>query len=195
MKTRNFVVMVTVILISIVIISCHSIPRIRGNGDMVTFERTFSSFEKVQTAGSVVVNYRASQEYRVAVTVDSNLEEYTRVYTEGNVLKIGTEERGSYSFTNYIVDVYCPKLSAVSMSGSVRFNGIDEINSSTFAAVISGSGKMNGTFECEEFSIRISGSGKITAKGSAKEMNISVSGSGDFFGSDFQTNKDRKSVV
>jgi hypothetical protein len=187
MKIRYFATMVAVILIFAVFISCRSIPRIKGNGNMAAFEKALSSFEKIQVTGSAVVNFRAGQEYRVVVTVDSNLEEYTRVYTEGNVLKIGTKERGSYHFTNFIVDVYCPKLSAVSISGSVRFNGIDEINASIFELVISGNGKINGTFECEEFSAKISGSGQIAAKGSAKEMNISVSGTGDFYGNAFQT--------
>jgi hypothetical protein len=188
MKKRYFTAIVAAILISGAFISCCSYPHIEGNGDMVTFERTVSHFEKIKISGSVVVNYRASQEYRVVVTVDSNLEEYTRVYTEGNLLKIGTQEKKSYSFTKYIVDIYCPKLSAVSISGSVRFNGIDKIYTPIFELEISGSGRINAAFECENFSAKISGSGDITAKGSAKETNISVSGSGEFKGNDFQTN-------
>jgi hypothetical protein len=209
MKIRNFVIIAAVIAISAAFTSCRSLVRVKGNGNIVTSERAVLPFEKIQIRGSAVVNYHASLEYRVVVTIDSNLEEYTRVYTEGNELKIGTKrEKGkSYSFTNYIVDVYCPKLSAVSVSGSVLFNGIDKINASTFALTISGSGKVNGTFECENFTTRISGSGdieshiecnkfeasisgagKITVTGSAKDMNVSGSGSMTFTGNEFQTN-------
>jgi len=187
-KIQKFAIILAVIGILTVFTSCRSITHIRGNGDMVTSERTVSAFEKIQISGSAVVNYRASQEYRVAVTVDSNLEEYTRVYTDGNVLKIGTKNGKSYSFTNYIVDVYCPTLSAVSSSGAVRFNGIDKIVASTFTLGISGSGKVNGTFECNKFEADISGSGEIDVSGFAKEMNVSVSGSVTFNGKEFQTN-------
>jgi hypothetical protein len=206
MKIQNFPIIVAAIGIFAAFTSCNSFVHIKGNGDMVTSERDVSAFEKIQTSGSAVVNYHASQGYRVVVTVDSNLEEYTRVYTEDNVLKIGTESGKSYSFTKYIVDVYCPKLSAVSISGSARFNGMDEISASTFALAISGSGKINGTFECEDFSARISGSGniesriecskfkadisgsgKITVTGSAKDMDLSGSGSVTFTGNEFQT--------
>jgi hypothetical protein len=209
MKKQDFIIIIAAILISAAFTSCRSLARIKGNGDMVTSERAVSAFEKIQIRGSAVVNYHASLEYRVVVTVDSNLEEYTMVYTEGNELKIGTKnEKGkSYSFTNYIVDVYCPKPSAVSVSGSVLFNVIDKINTSTFALAVSGSGKVNGTFECENFSAFITGSGdieshiecnkfeaaisgasKITVTGSAKDMDVSGSGSMIFTGNEFQTN-------
>jgi len=206
-KIRNIAVIVAAIGISAVFISCRSLPHIRGNGDMVTSERSVSAFEKMQIIGSVVINYHASQEYRAVVTVDSNLEEYTRVYTEGDTLKIGTKNGKSYSFTKYIVDVYCPKLNAVSVSGSVRFNGMDKISTSTFALGVSGSAKINGAFECENFTARISGSveieshiecnkfevdisgsGEIAVSGAAKETSVSVSGSATFTGNEFQTN-------
>jgi len=187
MKKPYFIIIVAVIGISAVFISCYSLPHINGNGVMVTSERDVSRFERIQISGSATVNYHASQEYRAVVTVDSNLEEYTRVYTEGDTLKIGTRNRKSYSFTNYTVDVYCPKLNAVSASGSVRFNGMDKINTSTFDLGISGSAKINGTFECNKFNADISGSSEIAVSGSAQEMSISVSGSVTFSGQEFQT--------
>jgi len=205
MKKTNAIIIAAIGIFAF--ISCRSLPHIRGNGDMVTSERTVSPFEEIQISGIAVVNYRASQEYRVVVTVDSNLEEYTRVYTEGDTLKIGTKNGKSYSFTNYIVDVYCPKLDAVSVSGAVRFNGIDKIDTSKFKLGISGSAKINGTFECDNFSAQISGSGEIeshiecnkfeadisgsgeiSVSGAAKETSVSVSGSAAFTGNEFQTN-------
>jgi hypothetical protein len=206
MKKPDFIIIVTAIGISAALISCHSLTHIKGNSAMVTSERAVSPFEKIQISGSAAVNYHASQEYRAVVTVDSNLAEYTRVYTEGDTLIIGTENGKSYSFTNYTVDVYCPKLNAVSVSGSVRFIGMDKINTSTFKLSISGSAKINGTFECDNFSARISGSwdmesriecnkfdadisgsGKMDVSGTAKEMSISVSGSVIFSGKEFLT--------
>ena len=213
MKKIKFIIVVAAIGILAVFVSCRSLGHIKGNGDMVTSERAVSPFEEIQISGRAVVNYHASQEYRAVVTVDSNLEEYTMVYTEGDVLKIGTKSGKSYSFTNYIVDVYSPKLNAVSVSGSVRFNGMDKISTSTFALGISGSAKINGTFGCDNFSVRISGSGDIeshiecnkfeadisgssaiTATGSAKEMSVSVSGSVSFNGNEFQTSNANVSI-
>jgi len=187
MKIPYFIAIVAAIGISVFFISCRSLAHINGNGVMVTSERAVSHFEKIQISGSAVVYYHASQEYRAVVTVDSNLEEYTRVYTEGDTLKIGTKNRKSYSFTNYTVDVYCPKLSAVSVSGSVCFNGIDKISVSIFTLRVSGSAKINGSFECIKFDADLSGSGEIAISGTAKEMSVTISGSAAFSGKEFQS--------
>ena len=207
MKKPNFIIVVAAIGISAVFISCYSLTYIKGNGVMVTSEKVVSNFGKIQISGSTVVNYHESQIYRAVVTVDSNLEEYARVYTVGNTLKIGTKNGKACSFTNYTVDVYCPKLDAVSVSGSAHLNGMDKINTSTFALDVSGSVKINGAFKCDNFSAKISGSadmeshiecnkfnadisgsGKLDVSGSAKEMKVSVSGSVTFSGKEFQTN-------
>jgi hypothetical protein len=177
-----------------------------GNGNMVTSEKPVSAFDSIQISGSVAVNYHTSQEYRAVVTVDSNLEEYVRIETRGGVLTIGTK-RGHYRFTNYTVEVYAPSLTGVSISGSVRFEAVDKIAAPSFNLNISGSGKIKGSFENDNFSTRISGSadmdsyivcgsfraaiagsGNIKLSGSANNLDISVSGSGDFAGSEFKAN-------
>jgi len=179
----------------------------RGNGNLVTFEKPLSQFEKLQISGRAIVNFYESREYRAVVTVDSNLQEGVRIYIDNDVLKIGTKNGRSYIFTQYIVDVYCPRLSGISISGSVRFEGKDKINSPSFNLNISGVGKITGAFECSDFSATISGSadinsrlicnslkagisgsGKITLAGETKDLDITVSGSGDFIGHELCAN-------
>ncbi|MDR0496526.1 MAG: DUF2807 domain-containing protein [Treponema sp.] len=186
MKKPAFIVIIAIIGISFISISCCSIPK-RGNGNLVTSEKPISAFDSIGVSGSVTVNYHASQEYRAVVTVDSNLDEFVEVYTQGGVLKIGTKS-GSYSFTTFIVDVYSPSLSGISVSGSVRFEGMDKIITPTFKLYVSGSGKLKGDFECDTFTTNISGSGDITLTGSSNNLDITVSGSGKLTGNEFQTN-------
>ena len=181
------------------------LPKI-GNGRMVTSEKSISPFWSIQIEGSAIVNFHVSQDFRAVVTVDSNLEEYTRVYTQNQVLNIGTKKRGNYQFTNYTVDVYAPRFEGLSISGAARFEGMDKITISSFKLNISGLGKIEGSFECNSFSTSISGSGNINIyvishdfnasvsgaadialAGSTKEMNISVLGSGDLNGTEFVT--------
>jgi len=164
-------------------VSCEDLP-ISGDGNLVTSERTVSSFEKITVSGSAAVRFHVSQEYRAVVTVDSNLEEYTRVFTRENVLNIGTE-RGNYRFTKYLVDVYCPVVTGVSISGSGQFSGDDTLIASTFDTNISGSGKIDGTIECDTFSVKITGSGKVTVGGNSNDFSIDISGSGNFNGDAF----------
>ena len=190
MKKMNIFAMIVFMSISVVLVSCIEIDAhifVRGNGIFATSERFVSSFEKIHGSGSVEIRYHASREYRVVVTVDSNLEQYVKIETRNNVLEIGTKN-GSYSFTKYLVDVYCPSLSSVSLSGSCDFFGDDAIIVSRFESNLSGSGKLKGTIECDNFTAKITGSGKMTVFGNSTDSHITISGSGDFYGNEFYVN-------
>jgi len=161
---------------------------VRGNGNITTSEKSVSSFEKINISGSAEVHFYASQEYRTFVTVDSNLLEYLEIDTKGNTLNIGTKS-GNLKFTKYLVEVYCPAVNSVSISGSGRFAGMDDINVSAFTLNISGSGRIEGTIKSETFAAKISGSGSIMLIGNGDDSDIDISGSGSFNGNEFSINK------
>ena len=189
MKTL-FCKIVGIIGIVVVCVSCSKSFWIKGNGDLVISEKPVSTFEKIKCTGVAEVRFHASEEYRAVVTVDSNLDEYVEIFTKNNVLHIGNKNdcgHSSYSFTKYLVDVYGPFVTAVTISGSGSFKGVDEIVASTFEVAVSGSGKIDGIVVCEHFSVKISGSGKITVAGATKDADISISGSGRFNGNEFDT--------
>ncbi len=159
----------------------------KGNGKIITYEKTVSSFEKINGYGSEDIRFHASEEYQVEITVDENLREYVDIYVKNNELYIQTKKKCRYSFTKFTVDVYCPSLNGVSIRGSGKFETMDVISTSTFQTTISGSGRIEGTVECENFSGKISGSGKITLAGSSKNARLEISGSGKFNGEEHHT--------
>jgi hypothetical protein len=178
-----------------------------GNEKIISSERTLNSFEKIHVSGTANVRFHISQDYRAVVTVDSNLEKYVELTVRDKTLNIGTRNGGSFSFTEFTVDVYCPGLTGVSVSGSGDFTAIDKITAAAFESRVSGSGKLIGTIECDDFSVtlsgsgkmdniiicsnfsaHISGSGKITVSGTGNDLDIRISGSGDFIGLEYQTN-------
>ena len=179
--------MLFIIGVSSSYVSCASYLFIRGNGDLVTSERDVSSFDKICSGGSAEIRFHPSQESRVVVTTDSNLIDYVTTETKSKTLNIGTEW-GSYSFTKIVVDVYGPVLTGVSMSGSGKFYCGEEITATSFAADVSGSGRIEGSIECDKFTARISGSGKITVSGTSRDSGITISGSGNFYGKELCTN-------
>ena len=186
---------------------------IKGNGNIITSEETVSLFENVEVRVAADVNYHTSSEYRVVVTVDSNLLEYVVINTKGKTLHIGVGN-GGYSFTKFVVDIYCPYVAKVSIHGSGNFTTIDKIVVPAFKSDISGSGDIQGIFECEDFSAHISGSGEMngevkcndfsasivgsgtmTINGNGKNANIKITGSGNFNGKEFKTNNSDVSVT
>ncbi|MDR1802526.1 MAG: DUF2807 domain-containing protein [Treponema sp.] len=206
MKKSSFTAMAFIIGFSAICMSCAIFPII-GNGNLVSNEITVSQFEKINVSGSAEVRFHVGQGQRVVVTVDSNLSEYVDIFTRNKELNIRLKNRGSYSFTKFLVDVYCPVLTGVSVSGSGSFAAMDKITASSFEANISGSGKTEGIIECRDYSANISGSGKITNNvvcdtltanisgsgeititGTGRDSTVKISGSGDFYGIEFKTN-------
>jgi len=154
----------------------------RGNGHLIHSEKPVSMFEKIDNSSSADVCFHVGDEYRVVVTIDENLEKYVEIFTKDNILHIRTKN-GSYSFTKLLVDIYCPILTGISISGSGDFESKDIITVPTFKTTLSGSGDFKGSVECENFSATLSGSGDMTITGSSKEANIVLLGSGDLKGS------------
>jgi hypothetical protein len=171
-----------ILSVSIAFMSCIT----AGNGDITMDERALSPFKEITASGSTEVRFHAGTEYRAVVTADSNLIDQLETVVRGDVLIIRHRFSKSVSFTREIVDVYCPSIEGVTMSGSGHFEAGDKIATPVFRAKISGSGSINGTLECNKFSARISGSGKMNITGSSQEADIVMSGSGDFLGSEFR---------
>jgi len=186
MKKLNIAAVIFVIGFCAISLSCV-IFSIRGDGQLISTEKTVSQFEKINIASGAEVRFHASPNYRVVVTIDSNLYDYVDIFTRSRVLNIRTEY-GNYSPTRFQVDVYSPALSGVSVSGSGSFAAMDRIITSSFESVVSGSGTIEGTIECNSLTASISGSGAITIAGTGRESNVRISGSGDFNGIEFKTN-------
>jgi len=167
--------------------SCSILFPVKGNGNIETWERKLPKFEKIYSSGTAEVRFHTSTDtYRVEVTVDENLSEYVEVFSKNRTLNIRTKIGHSCSFTTFLVDVYCPVLSGVSISGSGSFESIDNMITSSFESNVSGSGKIEGTIDCSNFSARISGSGQISVSGKSTDFDVIISGSGHFNGDDFQ---------
>jgi len=187
MKNLNFFTLLLITVISMVYVSCDNFFHTVGNGDLVASERIVSTFEEISSSGSSEIYFYASQEYRVVVTTDSNLVDIITTDVRNNVLNIGFK-KDSCSFTRIQVDIYCPTLTGISISGSGSFTGNDSIITSTFDSKVSGSGEINGTIECGNFSAKITGSGKINVSGNGNNSDIDISGSGIFSGNNFTVN-------
>jgi hypothetical protein len=196
-------------LICAVFISCSFLPK-RGNGDLVELGKTFSSFEKINIAAggkNIEIHYYKSEEFKVDVTIDSNLQDDLNIDVKNDVLNIETKTGRTYWFTKCLVKVYSPAISAVTLAGAGSFRTEDKIIVPEFGITIAGTGKAEGAFECDTFnaqiagngnfdgsivceniSVQIAGTGDITLTGSSNDANISMTGSGKFNGTDFDTN-------
>ena len=195
------------ILLLVLGISFTNAAGSRGNGKIITIEMNVSPFEMIQISDRGAVNYYRGGEYRVVVAIDSNLEKRLDIVSRNNTLNIGLKSGYRVYPSRFVVDVYSPVLSGITISGSIQFEARDTISARDFRLNVSGNGRIGGNFECEGFATDISGSvdiesnvvcnrfsadisgyGRITLTGECNYLDISVSGSGTFDGDEFKTN-------
>ncbi|MDR1761879.1 MAG: DUF2807 domain-containing protein [Bacteroidales bacterium] len=187
MKNKLSLIAILFIMCAACVSCVDNLIPIKGNGKLVTSERNVSGFQKIDVSGDADVRFHKSTEYRAVITIDSNLEEHVEIVVKNDELKIKTKRGRNLRHTKFQVDVYCPTVTGVDMSGSGSFESEDKVISSMFRLDISGSGKVNVAVECENFFADISGSGKITATGNSNSTDIDISGSGKFHGKEFTT--------
>ncbi len=161
---------------------------INGSGILITTEKTVDSFEKITISSSADVVFFEAENSRVVITVDDNLIDFLEIESIDNILEIGTQH-GSYSFTEFKVEVYGAVPNTIIINGSGSFVNEQEFAVPFFTLVISGSGTILNRVACETYSAVISGSGRILLEGSAESLEIQLSGSGQFSGIEFQTNR------
>jgi hypothetical protein len=186
--------LIFIVVVSAIYASGNS-DGIRDSGNMVMYDRTIPAFETIQITsassnnngsdGKSIVRIHSSEEYRLSLTVDSNLSQYVEINIANNVLNIETTRRLANDF---IVDIYCPKISSISIGAVGKVEIIDKINVPSFSIEIDGAGEIDGNIECENFSAEVNGAGNFTMTGASKDAEINIDGVCTFNGEDFKIN-------
>ena len=156
--------------------------RIKGNGKVITENRTTASYEEIKISGSFDVDLVSGTEGNIIVKGEENLLSSVKIEVENNVLKIYTEKNKNISPSNgknIQITIPFEKISAVSLSGSGDVKSKNTIKTDTFSAQLSGSGDLNLDVEATTFDLGVSGSGDVVLKGNTGSFSTKLSGSGD----------------
>ena len=184
--------------------SCvFDISGIKGDGNVVSQERTASGFYGISIDGVANVNVRHGEDYRVVVTTDNNLQEFVFVEVKNGVLHINTKTKTKTKTntntnlkpTKFIVDVHLPELQSITLNGVGNVK-LSEGNASDLKISLSGAGNIDAqNYQVENIFITqsgvgnskiwatnslsgaLSGVGNISYKGNPT-VNIKVSGVG-----------------
>ncbi|RIV30315.1 DUF2807 domain-containing protein [Flagellimonas lutimaris] len=157
--------------------------RIKGNGDVVTIERSIGDYDEVAMAGWFDVELVSGTEGEITLKGESNLLEYIKTEVKNGKLVIKKEKGVNLKPSNWKsgIHVIVPieSIHAVSLSGSGDLVGQTTIKADHFSAAMSGSGDVTLMVEADELDASLSGSGDINLSGRATDFTVSVSGSGD----------------
>ena len=172
-----------------------SISGIKGDGNVVSQERTASGFYGITINGAANVNVQPGEDYKVVVNTDSNLQEYIIVEVKNDVLHVNTKSNTNLRPTKLIVEVHLPELQSINLSGvgnvrlpsgnasnlKISLSGVGNIDAQNYEVeniVITQSGVGNAKiWATNSLSGTLSGVGSISYKGNPT-VSVSVSGIG-----------------
>jgi hypothetical protein len=179
MKQRiGFVVMVSVMALSILACQVGGLTSIRGSGNVVTQEETFSGFDKVDASQAFEVDISQGDTFSVVIRIDDNLVQYLQVVKQGNTLKIGLKPGRRYNIRNAKMEaeVTMPELTGLHLSGASHGTITGFKSTKALDVDVSGASFLRGDIEAGDARFDVSGASQVTLTGSAQDVTIDASG-------------------
>src|SRR5210317_1313974 len=158
--------------------------RIKGNGNMVTEQRTLDSYDAISVTGWFDVELVSGKEGALTLSGEENLLEHIETKVKNGRLIVKSEsgyslQPSSWKGKGILITIPVEDINSVVFSGSGDVEAKTKLVSDNFEVVLSGSGDINLELESDEVVVTLSGSGDIVLKGSSDKLNVTVSGSGD----------------
>ena len=155
--------------------------KVRGNGNVVTQERSVGGFKGVKSAGSFDVIIASGPTQSVKVEAEENLQEFIEVELEGDMLSVRTREGYRLSPKRDLkIFVVSSSLNEVKVSGSGNITSEGTISASNpMKLEINGSGDIKVNVDAPEVEAAISGSGDMQLEGNVKTFRSEINGNGD----------------
>jgi len=178
------ITLLVITLLTVGITSAQWGKKVKGNGNVVTEERSTGDYNAIAIAGWFDVALVDGREGELSIKGEENLLEY--IVTEvkngklsvkvkkGYYLKPSSWDKGSINIT-----IPIESINAVTMSGSGDIVGQKTIKAVDFQTSMSGSGDIELTVEATNTSVTLSGSGDMSLAGTTENLEIQISGSGD----------------
>lgn len=157
--------------------------KIKGNGNVVTIERSVGDYDAVALAGWFDVDLVAGNEGEITLKGEENLLEHIKTEVKDGKLVIKVEKGVNLRPSNWgqgiHITVPIESINAATLSGSGDIVGKTTIKANNFKTSIAGSGDISLTIESKFVIANISGSGDIELSGRTSDLEVRVSGSGD----------------
>ena len=171
--------------IALCTIAVTNAQKIKGNGNIVTIERSTDDYDAIAVSGWFNVILVDGQEGKLSIEGDENLLEYIKTEVKEGKLVIKVKKGYNLQPSSWkkdggiYVTVPVESVNEVTLSGSGDIVGKKTISTSEFSTNMSGSGDITLDVESKTLSASMSGSGDINLSGTTEVFDVQISGSGD----------------
>jgi hypothetical protein len=123
------------------------------------------------------VRFHQSNEYRVVVSADSDVDRYVSIEVIDSVLNIGIKNLPIITFDVFNIDVY-GHVTGIAIHGAGTFECAEKITVPSFNADISGIGTLKMNITGDDISVRIGGIGTLEGHIECDAFNTEITGGG-----------------
>lgn len=177
-KTGLITLLATASIIATLLAGCAT----TAPGGMVTEEKDFTDFTRVEVDGTFDIRITRSEEYSITLTSDKSFSDYIAVTRKGETLKIYLNPR--HTFTDFTLqartlkaEITMPALRGLSLSGASKGTITGFKSEEDFSLIVSGASSLSmDDIETGNAQFEISGASKVTGKLNASDIVFEVSG-------------------
>lgn len=179
---------VTTLIICLTIQANAFTKKVKGNGNVVTENRTTSDYEKIAVGGSFDVTLVDGKEGELTIKIEDNLKEFLITEVKDGTLKIQwKKDINIYTKKGVTITIPFKEINAVSLAGSGSITSKKTISSHDLVLKVAGSGDLDLDVKASDLIAKIAGSGDIKINGVTTNMTCKIAGSGDFDGYNLTT--------
>ena len=172
--------------------------RIKGNGNVITIERSTGEYDAIAVSGWFDVALVDGNEGEITLKGDENLLDHIVTEVKNKKLNIRVEKGYNLQPKSWKGGIYITVpvdyINAIAMSGSGDIVGKKTLKGEDFRTAMSGSGDIALDLEVETLSASMSGSGDMNLNGRANSFEATISGSGDIEAYGLQANNVQATV-
>jgi hypothetical protein len=162
------IILATLILTGTFAVNAQNNQKIKGNGKIVTVNRTTSAFDGFAVGGSFDVILIKGKEGKITIEGEENIISYIKTEIEGDLLQIKFKKNTNINTTKRLtITVYFENIEKVSLAGSGNITCDEIIKSKDFAVALGGSGNITLKVNANEINANIGGSGNIELIGTS----------------------------
>ncbi len=154
----------------------HNDNPIRGSGNVITIEESFSGFDKICLSHAFVADIQHSETYKTQIRIDDNLNGYLVSEQESTTLHIGLNPSYDYSHTNCAINICTPAVKELELSGTstVTITGFNSDNN--FFACLTGTSILSADLFADTITLILTGVGNVSMSGKADKLNVNADG-------------------
>ncbi len=175
MKADFFII---IVLFSLIISSCDFLEDFeKGNGQIITSERTVDEFTKVRVGGHFDVLLTPADKQEVRVITDENLMPYISAEVRNNTL-IVQQEKKLISKEKIRIIIPYKKLTELRLTGTAYIHNEGIMEQDKFDIRMDGAGMIELNLEVNFLEVLLSGAGVVKLSGEVQTQELELTGAG-----------------